>query len=572
MHKSVKKRQAMGLRLLKYLVVPSLLYLLVFHAYTAPLLQHFPTHFFCDLGDGLQNVWNLWWANEAVTELHQSPWYTTYLHYPHGTSLYYHTLSPYNAFAGVFLQVFLDLNQTFNLLVVSAYLLSGLTAFLLALHLTRSYWPSVLAGFIFTFSSYHFAHGAGHLNLITIQWLPLFVLLLLRLLHRPTVPAGLAAGFALFLNFATDYYYFLYCVLIGLALFARFAWGKRSLAFLTARNHLAGLLSLLLSAALLIGPLAFNLLHRLHLDRPQGSHLPEKWSLDGLALFIPGGHWRFASLTRRYWEGQLDINEGSVYLGLSVLALLVFAWLNRRRIELPWFRFWFFTMIAFAILALGPVLHIFWKPLTWIPMPYSLLEVVLPPVRLSGVPVRMVVMVVLCASIIAAAGFDLLLKSHRRWKRFTIPLLMVVLFIDCWPSGLPYSRPYIDGYVAKLAGLDHPSPVIIKPFLPPTIALYHQTIHEQPMAFGYTSRTTDFLVSQEEELRLLLKERRIGEIRDGYGFRYLIAGKAYDIPADGEIAWFYRNEHAVRLYDLDTLEDEGPTVNTERDRNTPSGE
>src|SRR4030042_6248184 len=108
-------------------IFPILLYLIMFCILTYPLIFKFPTHFFADTGDGLQNVWNIWWVNKAVTQLHQSPWYTTYLHYPHGTSLLGHTLNPFTGFLGIFLLKFLSLIETHNVIVLFSFVIGGVT-------------------------------------------------------------------------------------------------------------------------------------------------------------------------------------------------------------------------------------------------------------------------------------------------------------------------------------------------------------------------------------------------------------------------------------------------------------
>src|SRR5262245_42396618 len=97
---------------------PVALYLAVFVAFTGPLLGRFSTHFFADAGDGAVNVWNLWWVDVSVTRLRTLPWFTPYLHFPHGISLLGHTLNPWNGFVGILLQPWLGLVRTHNVLVV----------------------------------------------------------------------------------------------------------------------------------------------------------------------------------------------------------------------------------------------------------------------------------------------------------------------------------------------------------------------------------------------------------------------------------------------------------------------
>ena len=44
-------------------------------------------------GDSWQFYWNLWWTERALVELQTSPFFTTEVHFPHGSALYFHTLN-----------------------------------------------------------------------------------------------------------------------------------------------------------------------------------------------------------------------------------------------------------------------------------------------------------------------------------------------------------------------------------------------------------------------------------------------------------------------------------------------
>src|SRR5206468_12484888 len=125
---------------------------------TWPSVTRFRTHWFADDFDGLQNVWNIWWVEHAITVLHQNPWQTNYLHFPYGSSLLAHTLNPFNGFVAIVLSRVMSPVVVYNSLVTCGFVAGGVTAYLLAHYLTRAFVPSLLAGFIFTFSSFHFAH------------------------------------------------------------------------------------------------------------------------------------------------------------------------------------------------------------------------------------------------------------------------------------------------------------------------------------------------------------------------------------------------------------------------------
>ncbi|HEX5502266.1 MAG TPA: hypothetical protein VFW96_06560, partial [Thermomicrobiales bacterium] len=167
------------------LVLPALVYLAGFCLLTYPLIRAFPSAFFADEGDGLQNVWNLWWVNLALTRLHTSPWWTPLLHYPGGVSLVGQTLNPFDGFVAVALLPWLSLVETYNAIVVFSFVMGGVTAFWLARALGGAYWSSLVGGALFTFANYHFAHAQGHLQLVALEWLPLFLLCWQRLLVAP---------------------------------------------------------------------------------------------------------------------------------------------------------------------------------------------------------------------------------------------------------------------------------------------------------------------------------------------------------------------------------------------------
>ena len=393
-------------------VAPLALYFLAFCLLTYPLILSFSSHFFADSGDGMQNVWNLWWIRKAVVELHTTPWHTTFLHYPSGVSLLGHTLNPFNGFLGLLLQPFLSLIATHNVIVIFSFVVAGLTAFRLALHVTDSYWGSIVAGYVFTFSQYHFAHAEGHLQLVALEWMPLFILCWLRLIIAPGIGRALAAALALLLVALCDYYYLFYCVLAGVVMGAWHVWSLRATLADYARRAWRPMAVFTGATLATSGVLIASLLRLNASDPLMGEHLAPEFSLDALALFVPGGHWRFASLTKAYVERLPgNIHESSVYLGLPAVLLAIFVWWQRAafRHRYPSLHLWFGLMLFFALMALGPALHVAGAVVYGGPMPYSALEAAFPSLRLSGVPVRMAVMVSLAASIIAAIGVQSLL-------------------------------------------------------------------------------------------------------------------------------------------------------------------
>ncbi len=307
---------------------PPILYATMFFALSPHLPARFFTHLFADAGDGFQTYWDMWWVKKAIVDLHQSPYFTNYLHYPHGTTLVAQTLHPFNGIVSLLLP-FLSVGQAYNVMVVFGFAIGGWTAFLLSREVTGSYWPSLVGGAVFTFSSYHFAHAEGHMQLVSLEWLPLFVLLWRRFVWSSDrwtgVKTGLASALVLFLVLLCDFYYFFYCVVAAAMFYLWVARERRDLFYLFRKENLAATVAFVLPTLLTSGVLSGALVLQNWKDPFLGSHESRQFAMDVLAPFVPGGHWLFGRWTRVVWGAWPgNLNENSVYLGLGVVFLFFF--------------------------------------------------------------------------------------------------------------------------------------------------------------------------------------------------------------------------------------------------------
>ena len=532
-------------------VFPVLFYLVIFCIYTYPLVIDFSTHFFADQGDGLQNVWNIWWVNKAVTQMHQLPWQTSYLHYPNGVSLLGSTLNPFNGLMGIVLLPFLTLVETHNCIVIFSFVLGGVTTFWLAYYLTESYWSSILAGFIFTFSNYHFAHAEGHLQLVSLEWIPLFVLCWYVLLTKPSILMAIASAATLFAVILCDYYYFFYCVVTGGLMLLWYAVEQRDFFFFLKRKHLVSYGVFVGLVVITAGPLVFSLLLLNARDPLLGFHSPVKSSLDLLAPIIPGGHWYFAPFTEPFWSHlTVNIHESSVHMGISVLFVLTSVWLRRGQCRVESLRFWYCALVFFAVMSLGPVLHIWGREIPFIRLPYALLETVFPPLKLSGAPVRMMVMVMLSSAVICAIGFKMLFRETPG-KRWLVLLLLVMLVVEYLPKPMPASQPPVPPYVRVLKTLPDDGG-IIDMVSRPTRALYYQTIHEKPVAFGYVARIPASVREEERTVKRLVRDKDYRTLFYGYRFKYLVAHAKEDVTKDDPSVGLLYQDSTIAIYDLES--------------------
>lgn len=517
---------------------------------TWPLIRVFYTHFFTDDGDGFMNIWNLWWVNTAISNpsVHPSIWHTDLLHWPFGTTLLGQTLNPFNGLLAVPLLRVMSLTQAHNVIVLFSFVMSGVTAYWLAYYLTRSFWGSLLAGYVFTFSSYHFAHYYGHLNLISMEWIPLFMLCWYILVTRPSIWMGIASALTLWLVLLCDYYYFFYCVLAGgLILLWRMISG-RNLRLILDREHRTPLGLFLLLSLILTGPVVFPLMYLMRTDPLLDAHNPKSFALDLFALFIPGGTWRFNQLTEGYWSNlPLALSEASVYLGYAVIILVGYLWIKRRDARFA-AGLWFFLAVFFFLLALGPVLQVNGEIVYEGIMPYTLLEKILPFLKLSGVPVRMVVMVTLAASVLSAMAVTLIPKSPRGGM-FAF-LVIALLFVESLPASLPATPTDVPPYVTALAELPDDGGVLDQAAPTKYLQLYYQTVHQKPMAFGYIARTPSSVAEKEKGLNRAINRGEYATLWDTYRIRYIATRDAIEYNAPYLSVELVYQDHEVNIYRL----------------------
>lgn len=521
--KSASKQQTSSLWtvrlrwLVKWAGLPLLIYFLFFCIFTWPWIAHFNTHFLTDAGDGLQNVWNIWWVDKSVVDLHQLPWFTNYLHAPHGVTLLGQTLNPFNGFVSIVLLHFMSLTQAFNTMIVFSFVAGGLTAFWLCYYFSKSYIPSIIGGFIFTFSSYHFAHAVGHMQLVSLEWIPLFILLWWRLLKNPRYLTAAGAALALLLVLFCDYYYFLYCVLAAIIIVLYF-WRTKQLPPLKTKKTLLpfGLFGLL--SAVLVAPLPLALLRLNHREILTGSHPSRVLSTNIFTPFLDGGYWRFGWLTDWYWSHVPSaFSETSIYLGLSVIVVALIGFFQRKKIKKD-ILFWLILGFTFGILSYGPRLMIGNNSIEAVPLPYSLLEKALPALKLSGVPVRMMVMVTLSAAVICALVLARLKLPERR-STLLLAAFCLVLFIEVWPTDLPLTTNKYPQYTKALKAL--PAGIVFDnaPTTSPAI-LYNQTYHEKPIMLGYISRTPKSVEDKDWLIVAAVLENRLSEVCSVFKVRY----------------------------------------------------
>ncbi len=548
-----------SLNLFWFFLFPASLYFGIYAAFTWPLIAQFNTHFFCGTEDGYQNIWNLWWTNKAAVDLHQLPWFTTWLHHPTGTSLIAHTLAPFNGFMGIALQNLfgLTLAQTYNALVIFSFTMTGITTFWLGWRVSRSYIGALFAGAAFTFCHFHFAHSHNHLQMVSLEWLPLAILAVYELFTRPTILKGVGAAGAVFLVALCDFHLTFYVVMagtiLGMIVFVRYI--RASFNGFTRFAMSVGVFLVLTVGT--TGLLAWQLLHLNKTDPLQQNHDPKEWSTDLVDPLVPGYEWRYSDMTHAVWRKLVKDEddkgkefvyiEHALYVGWAVTALAGYALLRRKRlIEARDFGYWVTLALLFFLFSLGPTVHVagHWKAIEVhgkaIPlMPYSLLELIFPPLKMGGVPMRLMAMTLLAMATLSSFAVGDLIRSLR-FKSIAVLLPLVGLWaFESLPRPQTTTPTGYPEWVLKMREL--PPGALIDTTYKNELStpLYYATGHGHPIGEGYISRYPNSVEKARGVFRQLVDGN--GEaLKDNLG-------NLYEFP----YKIVYRNDkERLRIYDL----------------------
>ena len=163
-------------------------------------------------GDAPWFLWDLWWFRHAILSLRQSPLVTNLIYHPL-SDVPVQWQSPVNELFTAPIQTAIGVVLQYNLLWLLSFVLSAYFTYLLLLAIVRRSDLAFVGGIIFGFCSYRWVRGFGHLSLLTTQWMPLAVLLVLNLARRPSISRGIAAGIGVSLVALSSPYYSAYFLL-----------------------------------------------------------------------------------------------------------------------------------------------------------------------------------------------------------------------------------------------------------------------------------------------------------------------------------------------------------------------
>lgn len=307
--------------------------------------------------DVYEYMWELWWAKRSLIDLHISPANVTVLYHPYGTHHPILWLDTYLMWTSLPLVMLFGPTVACNVQILSSYLLTGFSTYLLCYWLTKNHWASFVGGLIFAFSPFRSDRAAhGVISMALTYWLPLYVLFLLKLFKRPNVRNALFCGICLAFSILSSFLHLVHFIIPATAIFLvyqHFA-DRRSLY---NKRFVKGFGLALALAFIVIIPIYVPLL-----TAKIGRQLDyfARFGVLGhsaalLSFLVPPS---FQLIVRVFEPLRTLVQEllpGRYYVVyLGVLSLVLAAWgvFNRKA------RLWVLMALVSGVLALGPLLHI----------------------------------------------------------------------------------------------------------------------------------------------------------------------------------------------------------------------
>ena len=452
--------------------------------------------------DPCHMMWRFWWADFSFKNGLDFQ-HSNYIFYPNGIDIG-GNLAYFTTFIGFLLVQFLDYTTAWNILWFSGFIFGGYGCYLLANNFNKNYLSSIIAGIIFTFTTYHMAHSLTHIGLSMIVWLPIFVLFLFKLLEKQSKYYSIVGGMIFFLASLTHLYYSVFITMFSIVFFAIYIFKQKKVSNKTFITNFSILLTIGLvstSVLFLLNPASSDEF----LNRPLSEHIKYSASLE--SLILPGSTHTTQIISDygmnisfySFFDKPVPIGEIEhlIFLGYSVIFLSALAVIRYRRNHV-----WFWLLICgiFVVMSFGPELKIFHQS-TGIVLPDKVFYDAVPEWDEIRAPARFIVMANLALAVLASYAVYGLIKNKFSSFKQQLMLTTIIGFVIIFEfSMIPYpstSEPIPDIYAeikndeSKFAVLSAPIGGVGDGGLmsDPTV-LYHQIHHEKPIYGGHESRVS----------------------------------------------------------------------------------
>lgn len=460
-------------------------------------------------GDNLEHFWDIFWIKQVFFK-NKSIFFTNYLYYPQGTSLLFHPISFYNVLLGFLLTYWLNSVIVYNLLILHSFLLAGIGAFFLIRYLTKDPYSSLIGGFIFAFSPFHFAQAQGHIESSTIQFIPFFVLFFLKITQTDSKKDLALASLFFFLNAISSWYFFSYgLIFVALA----YCYQALKLKKVILKKLIVKYLIVVGTTILILSPW----ISKMAIAALKNPQIAQKhrgcynlYLADAISFFCPTPYQLssgFSIVEKINEKTKASGIEGYVYLGMISILLVGFTFRNIKNITAKYF----LGLIIFLVLAMGRKLH-FLGDILPVSLPYGIIKN-LPFFAAMRVPARFIVFVYLFWAIITSFAIRYLKQSLKPIKRsIVLVLVSLLLFLDYFyyydsqtEIAIPKVYDFIKSDNSQFAILDLPN---TDSHYPSKMYMTYQTYHQKPIVGGWVERRINDSLLDNLELKNLITQKK----------------------------------------------------------------
>jgi hypothetical protein len=510
--------------------------------------EYIPGH-----GDAFQVLWIFWWTKEALLNF-TSPTYTDIIYYPIGTFVSNIRL---DSLISVPIQIVFGLVNSYKIIWTSSFILSGYGAFLLVRYLTDDAKAAFISGLVFMFCPYRFGHSLGHLFLLASQWIPLYVLYLIRTFLEDKRSNIIYLNiFLVFVALSTNYY-FIYITTFTLLYFLyHYLTCQIPLNRDVVKKMLMGFIPSGLVITFFYYPLIKEILFSKSYYLYGGGYVT--YSADLLGFFLPSNfHPIFGHIVAPIYQNFTgNAAEFTVFAGYTVIVLSALAII---RIKTDEIRFWAISAIIFFIFCLGPILHIngiysffIEGREVYIPLPYAILMQI-PVFSLARVPSRWDIMLMLSLAVLCGYGLRYIfniIQSNKNNKMYNANLAMIlisclILFEFLFVPYSILSSTEVPAFYEKIASDDEDYAIFEVPTVLPVTHvkyMYYQTVHGKKIFGGYVPRQQPYPVEFTRSIpfvgdliRFSTSENDIFDQNEVISDYIITCGASTDMPIAG--AW-----------------------------------
>jgi len=444
--------------------------------------------------------WAVWYVKEMLFNPNVGFYHNNLLFFPEGISSLMVGMPTLYAIGSIPFQSLFGIVLTQNVRSLLSFPITSLGMFLLVDYLIRDKKAAFLAGLVLVL--HPFRNASMLYQLLLFDWVPYYVLFLLKMFRETKLRYAAFAGLCLAAVVLTNLYYAVFCVLFsGILFFYDLCTVPKrlfNLNFLKRMGIFAGVF------LVLTGWFVFPML--MESARVDPRVVEEKQNLDRIATYSGRADVLNHFLPHEsslIFSGHRGPNMMGMFLGNGMVLLSLFACVKLRKNRDV--RFWAWTAVLFFLLALGPILWIngkgtfTFKNLKVIfPMPFILVSYI-PFINGVRTTYRYATMVIFALAVLSAYGYHYIRTAYSKVRASNKLQIAVLVFLSLWMEA-EYFRPMPPLYTRDVLGeisefyeiiqADKSECTVLEV---PTYRLnwrtiYPQMVHHKPILGGHAER------------------------------------------------------------------------------------